>query len=180
MILSSHGLARLPDKLKPQYLHYHSAYSDQTWQDDNLFWWAPDCKVTWLFDHVVLRYYVTKQNHYISTIWVSMDTKLCRMVTYIDGLLPIKSFYHWEKVVLWDHVTNLNHYTSTATISVATALGIMVTYHEWLLPMKTHDHKITWSCKITWQTKSITYPLTQYLWLLIFARWGYMFRSFLP
>ena len=40
---------------KPLYLPYQSAYDHQTWQNYNLLWWAPTYKVTWAFDHVVLR-----------------------------------------------------------------------------------------------------------------------------
>ena len=31
--------------------------------------------------------------------------------------------------------------------------------------MKMHDPFITWSCKITWKTKSVITPLLQSLWL---------------
>ena len=34
---------------------------------------------------------MTNKNHYICTIRVSMATKLGGMMTYLDGLLPIKS-----------------------------------------------------------------------------------------
>ena len=47
-------IVRSCDKLKSVYLHYHSAYGYQTWQDGNLPWWAPAHKVTWLFDRMVL------------------------------------------------------------------------------------------------------------------------------
>ena len=42
---------------------------------------------------------------------------------------------------------------------IATKLGRVVTYHEGLPPIKSHDPLITWSCKITWQTKFIITPL---------------------
>ena len=45
--------SRSRDKIKT-YPHYQSAYGYQTWQDGNLPWWAPGCKVTWPFDHVGL------------------------------------------------------------------------------------------------------------------------------
>ena len=32
-----------------------------------------------------------------------------------------------------------------------------------LLPIKPHDPSITWSCEITWQTKTIISPLPQFL-----------------
>ena len=91
MTLWSSGFIRSHDKLKPLYLHYQRAYGHQTWQDGNLPWWTPACKVTLPFDHVVLWDHVTNWNHYISITTVPMATKLGRMVTYLDGLLSIKS-----------------------------------------------------------------------------------------
>ena len=46
-------------------------------------------------------------------------------------------------------------------MAVATKLGKLVTYYEGLSPIKSHDPFITWSCKITWQTKFITTPLPE-------------------
>ena len=42
------------------------------------------------FDHGVFQDDVTSQDHYNSTTRPLMATKLDRMVTYFDGLLPIK------------------------------------------------------------------------------------------
>ena len=72
-------------------------------------------------------------------------------------------------MVLWFCV----HYISTTATFMATKPGRMMSYLEWLLLIKSHDHIITWSCKITRQTKIIIYPLTQCLWLSILAGWGY-------
>ena len=41
------------------------------------------------FDHVVLQDHVTNKNHCISITRVPMATKLGRMMTSLDGLLPI-------------------------------------------------------------------------------------------
>ena len=64
---------------------------------------------------------------------------------------------------------------------MATKRGRMMTSLEWPLPIKSHDHIITWSCKITWQTKIITNPLTQRLWLSSLAggiiQWGVSFQE---
>ena len=76
-----------------------SAYSQQTWQDDNLLWWAPLYKVKWPFDHpfyVDLRNQVRNYNHYISTIRGSMVVKLGRIVSYLDGFLPKILMNVWE------------------------------------------------------------------------------------
>ena len=45
---------------KALHLYYQSAYDYQTWEDDNLPWWAPTHKVTLLFDHVILQDHVIK------------------------------------------------------------------------------------------------------------------------
>ena len=42
-------------------------------------------------------------------------------------------------------------------------LGRMVAYLDRLHPIKSNDPLITWSCKITWQTKIIISPLPQCL-----------------
>ena len=44
---------------------------------------------------------------------------------------------------------------------------------------KSNDPIITWFCEITWQTKTINYPLTQCLWLSVLAQWGCPTRSVL-
>ena len=49
-------------------------------------------------------------------------------------------------------------------MSVATKIGKMVAYLEVLLTMKSHEPLITWSCEITWQTKTAISPLSQCLW----------------
>ena len=78
-------------KPKTLYLHYQGLYGYQTWSDGNLPWWAPAHKVKWPFDHVVLWNHVTNYNRCISTTIVPMASKLGRMVTYDDELLPVKS-----------------------------------------------------------------------------------------
>ena len=53
----------------------------------------------------------SRQNHVtnqkdISTIRVLMATKLSRMATYLDGLLPHKVTWPFDHVVLQDYLTN--------------------------------------------------------------------------
>ena len=69
---------------------------------------------------------------------MSMATKLYRVVAYHEGLPSIKSHN-----------------------PMVTKFGRMVTYLDGLLLIKSHDRLIRWSCKITWQTKIITSPLSQ-------------------
>ena len=80
------------------YLYYQSAYGHQTWQDGNLTWRAPTHKVKQRLDHMVLQVHVTSKSHYTSTTRVLMATKLGSMMTYLDGLLPIKSH---DPVISW-------------------------------------------------------------------------------
>ena len=58
-------------------------------------WWvtltSSPCKATQPFGRVDSQVHETNQNHYISTFTVAVATKLGRMVTYLVGLLPIKS-----------------------------------------------------------------------------------------
>ena len=49
-------------------------------------WQAPNHKVIQSFDHVVLQGHMANKNHYIS-----IATKLGRMMASLDGLLPIIS-----------------------------------------------------------------------------------------
>ena len=49
---------------------------------------------------------------------------------------------------------------------MATKLCKLLTCHEGLPPIMLLHLSIIWSCEITWQTKPITTPLLQYLWLL--------------
>ena len=51
-----------------------------------------------LFGNVVLQDQVTNQNHYISTISISMATKLGRIVTYIYFFLPLN--ITWQNKII--------------------------------------------------------------------------------
>ena len=60
-----------------------------------------------------------------------------------------------------DYVTNLKQYTPTTRVPLATKLGRMVWYRHGLLSIKSYDFLITCSCKITWHTKTMIFPLQQ-------------------
>ena len=81
------GLATSSDKQKPFYIHCHCTNGNQTWQGDNLPWWAPTFKATRPFDNVAFWDHVTNYNHYISTTAVPMTIKLRRVVSHVEGLL---------------------------------------------------------------------------------------------
>ena len=126
-------------------LHYHNAYGHQIWQDSNLPLEAPTHKVTWLFDLVIQWDHVTNKNQCISATTVPMETKLGRMLTYLDGF-P----WHFNHMVLQDHLTKKMHYISTAIAAVVpmtTKRDRMVTDHKGLPPIKSDDPLI----KIMWR-----------------------------
>ena len=59
-----------------------------------LRWVASTHNVNPPFSHVLLRDHMRNKNRYISNTTISMATKLGRMVTCLDCLLPIKSNGH--------------------------------------------------------------------------------------
>ena len=75
----------------------------------------------------------------------------------------------------------LKYCNPIAKMLMATKRDRMMNYLEWLLLTKWYDHIITRSCKMTWKTKKVTYPLTQYLWLSILTggdvQWGVSFHK---
>ena len=170
MALGSRDLANSCDKIKPLYFHYQSAYGYQTWQDGKLPWWARVFKVTFPFAHVILWDHLINWNHYISTTTVPMATKLDRMVTYLNGLVPVKSHSHlitWFCKITWQ--TKI--IKSSLPLSTASKLDRMITYLDELLPIKSHVPLITWSCEITWQNKTTIFSLSECLWLPNLAGW---------
>ena len=54
-------------------------------------WKNPKHEAIQSFDHVDLQGYVTNKNLYIPTTKSAYRNQLARMMTYLDGLLPIKS-----------------------------------------------------------------------------------------
>ena len=60
---------------------------------------------------------------------------------------------------LANHVTNLKHFIFTTAVPITTEFGRMMIYLETLLAIKSQNPLITWSFKITWQTR-----LPQCLW----------------
>ena len=105
--------------------------------------------------------------------------------TWQNGDLPWRA--HTHKVtqalgqrVLQDHVTNYKNCISTTTVPVATKHGRILTYFEKLLPIELHDPLITWSCRVTWQTKFNISSLPGFLWPPTLAGWGLIFRDSFP
>ena len=71
---------------------------------------------------------------------MSVTTKLCRIVPYLDWLLPIKSHKAFDYGILQGHVTNRNYYNLTAAVPMFTKLGKMMTFLEGFLTIKHFDH----------------------------------------
>ena len=126
-LLWSCGIARSHDKLKSLYLHYHSGYSHQTWQISDLSWGTSNNKVNY-FDQIVLQSHVTNNNHYFSITRVPMATERGRMITYLYGLLPVKSH---GPLITWPtlgHTTLWKNYISTITKPMDSKPGKVLTY----------------------------------------------------
>ena len=63
----------------------------------------------------------------------------------------------WNHYIFCDHLTTWNHYISDIALPLTVKLGRMVTYLEGLLFTKPRKSLITWSCKVTWKMKTITF-----------------------
>ena len=88
-------------------------------------------------------------------------TKLGRVVTYHEGLPPIKSheaLITWSSNISWQTKFIIN---STTRVVMTTKLGKMVAHLNGLLPIKSYDPMITWYCRTMWQAKTIISPLLQ-------------------
>ena len=113
--------------------------------------------------HVVLQSHVTNkirapdyQSAYVHQTWQ-------------DGIspwwdAPHKVTWPFGHAILQTHLTNENHYISTTRVPMTNKLGKMMIYFEELLTIKSFYALITWSCKVTWQTKIIIYPQPKCLW----------------
>ena len=77
--------------------------------------------------------------------------------------LAHKVIWHFNQVVVGRSRDKLKSLYLPYKVSMARKLGKTGTYLEGLLPLKSHDAMITWSCEITWQTKTIISPLPQCL-----------------
>ena len=111
---------------------------------------------------------------------MSTATKLDNMVSYLDGLPPIKVALPFDHVVLWDQVTNWNHYVSTNT-----ALWSQNLASKWLSMKSFHPYcySTLWSSGLArscFKVKTSISPLPQYLWPKNLAGWWLSLTAFLP
>ena len=131
MTLRLHGLARSHDKLKPLYLCYHRAYSHQTMHNCNLPWGAHTNKVTHTSKVTQPFYHMALQDPVTNLVLIA--TKLGRVVTYLEGILPIKQhnpLITWSWKITWETKD-----MSSTTVFMATKLATVLSYLEGLLPM---------------------------------------------
>ena len=130
--------------LKPFYPLQRSFYSHQTWQPNDL----REAALT----------------HRVTTFRVSMATNSNRMMTYLQGFLPIKSNHTlimWSSGIIWQTKTITSpmpqylwppslavwglilsgptHKFIVFRVSLAIKRGKMMTYLQWLLPIKLHE-----------------------------------------
>ena len=116
---------------------------------------------------------ITCHTKTISITTVLTTTKLGRMVTlqrydvtWGEALIKL---YDNTNTFSWEFTWQTKK-ISTIKMYMAAKHYRMVTNLEGLLPMVLLDPLITWSCGITWQTKTI-FPLPQCLWPQNLIRW---------
>ena len=100
MIYQSRGLVRSHYKLNTLYLHFHKTNRHQILQGGDLPWGTFTHKVIWSFKQMVMWDRVTRWKQYISNSTIPITTKFFRMVTYDEGLQPIKSH---DSLITWSH-----------------------------------------------------------------------------
>ena len=94
----------------------------------------------------------------ISDLWISIPDF---HKTYIHQIWQVgKSKQDDSNKTSSQEYQVINYLIFTTRVSMTTKLGWMVTYLDFLLPRKSHESLITWSYKITWQTKTIISPAT--------------------
>ena len=126
--------------------------------------------------------HVESSSSTIKTIISSLPQRLW-LLTRQDGELlwgatTYKVTWPRDRVVFGDHVTKQNHYVNTTTLPMVTKLDRVVPYLEALLSKIWHDSWITWSSKITGQTKTIISSIPQGLGPPALAGWRLVLRDF--
>ena len=107
---------------------------------------------------------------------ISLLQQGLRQLNLVGWWLTMRSFQPQICTTLWTTWPLINQkHISTTSIRMATTPGRVVTYNE---KLKVRRPLSMWSCKVTWQSKYIIFPLTQWLWLPILVGWFYIMKSF--
>ena len=80
----------LRGKMKTLHLYFHKTYHRQTWQSGDLCWLGHAYHETCSFDHVVTWCYIIKWKYYTSTSVRHISIKLGTVVSFAEGIPPIK------------------------------------------------------------------------------------------
>ena len=149
-----------------------SAYSHQIWQDGDQPSGTPTCNITLPFGHVVLKDDETNEKH-ISITTMPMTIKPAEV------WLTMKSSYQQSHMTFKSRgLVRLRDKLKSLYLHFYNVYGHKAWHDGDLTWTASHDFKITWSCKITWQTKFIIYQTLQCLWLSGLAGCRYIMRSF--
>ena len=119
-------------------------------------------------------------NHWkhVSTTTILMATKRGRVVTYIEGLLPIKSHepsIAWPWKITWK-IKNISPLLQCSW--PPNLAGWLHTMKE--LHIRLHGPLITWSYVVSWKSKYIISPLPQGILPPELARWWLTMKVFHP
>ena len=87
-----------------------------------------------------------------------------------------KVILRFDHVLFQSHVIEKSLYIHNQS-GYPYKIGRMLTYLDEFLPIKSHHPLITWSCKITWQTKTILSPLPQCLWPWNIVGWWLILKG---
>ena len=111
-----------------------------------------------IHDHHIKITWQTKNKHYISTTRVPMTTKLARMVTNPEELLPmlLDPLVTWSWKVMWQTKTIISILTQCLQPPILGGVWLITR----VLPIK--SRKILWSRGHARSPKTILHPL--YLW----------------
>ena len=102
---TKHGkVMKLHDKLKT-YLQRHKTYDHNTYHGGDILQGIPTNKSTWTLNKMIMWGHVTNQMHYISTCRRTMDTKLGKVLTYIEKLPSQKPHDILVPWPTWGYVT---------------------------------------------------------------------------
>ena len=118
------------------------------------------------FDHVVSQVHLTNKKH------ISMATKICKMMTYLDGLLPKRPHGH---MTLWLRVVARSCDIISPLVQCQWPCRVLI-YLEGLISLYSYVLYLRGLASLHERLK--TYLLTpQYLWSPNLARWWHTMKK---